>query len=413
MPRTERKATPELAIQLDENPSYFCPGDTIIGGVVRKVHTVSTRAWITVRLHGRSEAKLTEPAGGHYGRSHLFNLNETCQTLLDGPVHIPPGGDPQVWPFGLTIPTRAFLGAAKQGNTQDGSYVFLTEEAIGSSSLPSSFAFDNKSPSLHFHAFVEYYLEAVFRQENDSSPTKATLPIRVRADSTPYPLSTFNLISMVYPTRIKTHRLIAGMESTELSYYQKSQKFFGSSKVPQLSFTVYVESPAILQMQNPIPIPFTIRIGPSREQTTDRIAGVPQTIILTSLTMELKATTLIMCEGNDGPRTASGNKEYNFAPKGTVLGHGPITIPLDSNSESTALDVGAFVGLSLDYQYAKSKGRPLREFGYLYSSFVTNNIRHSHQLSWEFVLEVAREKKKIVGFHRVSILGYSEAKDAC
>jgi hypothetical protein len=203
------------------------------------------------------------------------------------------------------------------------------------------------------------------------------------------------------------------MESTELSYYQKSQEFFGSSKVPQLSFTVYVESPAILQMQNLIPIPFKIRIVPNREQTTDEIAGVPQTIILPSLTMELKATTLIMCEGNVGPHTASGNKEYNFAPKGTVLGHSPITIPLDSNSESTALDVGAFVGLSLDYRYAKSKGKPLREFGYLYSSFVTYNIRHSHQLSWEFVLEVAGEKKKIFGLQRVSILGCSEAKDAC
>jgi hypothetical protein len=79
MPRTERKATPELAIQLDGNLSYFCPGDTIIGGVVRKVHTVSTRAWITVRLHGRSESKLTEPKGvRYYGRFYLFNLNETC-----------------------------------------------------------------------------------------------------------------------------------------------------------------------------------------------------------------------------------------------------------------------------------------------------------------------------------------------
>lgn len=122
-------------------------------------------------------------------------------------------------------------------------------------------------------------------------------------------------------------------------------------------------------MQNPIPIPFKIRIVPNREQTSDIIADVPQTIMLTSLTMELKATTRIMCEGHMGPHTASGTKEYNFTPEGTVLGlNNPMNIPLSSDSETTALDVGAFVGLSLDYRCAKSRGKQLRQFGNLYPS---------------------------------------------
>ena len=418
MPKTERKATPELAIELDENLATYCPGDTIIGGVVRKVHTVSTRAWVTIKLHGRAKSKLIERRGDgssyYRGRFHFFNLNKTGQTLFDGPVHIPPGGDPQVWPFALTIPTRPFPGAVKQGNIQDRSYLPLTDEAIAASSLPSSFAFDNKSSSLNFHAFVEYYLEAAFREEKDSSPTTATLLIILRADSTPYPLTTFNLISRIHPGYIKTQHLIPGMESTELSFHQKTQRFFGSSKVPQFSFSVYIDSPTVLQMQNPIPIPFKIRIVPNREQTSDIIADVPQTIMLTSLTMELKATTRIMCEGHMGPHTASGTKEYNFAPEGTVLGlNNPINIPLSSDSETTALDVGAFLGLSLDYRCAKSRGKQLRQFGNLYPSFVTYNIRHSHQLSWELILEVAGEKTKIFGLQPVSILGASEDKGAC
>ena len=115
MPKTERKATLELAIELDENLATYCPGDTIIGGVVRKVHTVSTRA--SIKLHGRAKSKLIERRGDgssyYRGRFHFFNLNKTGQTLFDGPVHIPPGGDPQVWPFALTIPTRPFPGAVK------------------------------------------------------------------------------------------------------------------------------------------------------------------------------------------------------------------------------------------------------------------------------------------------------------
>lgn len=419
MPQTGLKATRELAIRLDDSLTSYCPGDTIIGAVVRNVHTVSTRAWVTIKLHGRAKSKITvhrsNGNGGsttkHYrGRFHFFTLDETRQMLFDGPVHIPPGGDPQVWSFALAIPRRPSPGAVKQGNSQDRSYLPLNDEAIATGSLPSSFTFDNQSWRSNFHGFVEYYLEAVFRQENDSHLTTAILPIILRPDSIPYPLPT-NLKSRIHPGHVKTHRLIPGMENAELSFHQKTQKFFGSSKVPQFSFTVYVDSPTVIQMQNDIPIPFKVRIVPNRERTSDIIADVPQTIMLTSLTMELKATTLVICDGTFSPHTASGTKEYNFAAKGTILGlRDRITVP--SDLEAKALDVGAFVGLSLDTQCAKSRGKPLYQFGKLYPSFITYNIKHSHQLSWELNLEVAGETTKVCGQHPVSILAESEKKDA-
>jgi hypothetical protein len=114
MPQTRPKATLGLAIQLDPKQITYTPGDTIFGRVVRKVHTVGPRAWVTIRLYGRAKSKMTVhknhgnyQSSKHYrGRFNFFSPNETCQKLFDGSVHIPPNGDPQEWPFALTIPTN-------------------------------------------------------------------------------------------------------------------------------------------------------------------------------------------------------------------------------------------------------------------------------------------------------------------
>ena len=414
MPRTCAKSTQELAIQLDDKPFSYCPGDVIIGGVVRKVHTVSTRAWVTITLHGRAKSKLTVRRNNgsgttthHYrGRFNFFAPNETCQKIFDGPVHIPPGGDPNAWPFALTIPTRPSPLSVKAGNSQDRSYLPLNDEAIATSSLPSCFAFENQGWGPTFHGFVEYYLEAEFRQENGSHLSTATLPIVVQAASTPYPFETFDLKARTYPGCIKTQRLIPGMEDAELSFRQKTQKLFGSSKVPQFSFSVQVDCPTVIQMQNPIPIPFKIRIIPNRGQTSDIIVDIPQTIMLRSLTMELEATTSIICDGSFSSRTASGTQKQHFADKGTVLGlRSPIAIPSDSDAK--AFDVGAFLELSLHPQYASVRGKPLHPFAQIYPSFITYNIKHSHQLRWDLSLELAGESLKVSGGQAISILGAS------
>ena len=292
------------------------------------------------------------------------------------------------------------------GNNQDYSYLPLNAEYIATSLLPSCFAFENLGWGPTFQGFVEYYLEAEFRQENVTHLSTATLPIVVLASSAPDPFKTFDLKTRTHPDCIKTQRLIPGMEDAELSFRQKTQKLFGSSKVPQFSFSVQVDCPTVIQMQNTIPIPFKIRIIPDRRRTSDIIVDVPQTIVLTSLTMKLEATTSVICDGSFSPHTASGTQNHHFGDKGTVLGlRSPITIPSDPDAK--ALDVGAFLELSLHPQHASVRGKSLHPFAQVYPSFITFNIKHSHRLRWDLILEMVGESLKVSGEQAISILAAS------
>lgn len=423
MPKAGVKATAELAIQLgDSQDTYnriYCPGDIVIGSVVRKAHTVSTRAWVTIKLYGRAKSKITVRRSNgnnqttkHYrGRFNFFAPDETYQKLFDGPVHIPPGGDPQTWPFALTIPTGPSPRIVKTGNDQDISYLPLNDAAIAAGSLPASFEFENHGWGKQFHGFVEYHFEAEFWQENKSGRSTATLPISIRAASTPYPIVNFDLKRHTFPGSIKTQRLIPGMETAELSFRQKTQKLFGSSKVPQFLFSVQVDYPGAIQLQNPIPIPFVIRVLPNPERTSDIIADVPQTIALTSLNMELKACTSVVGAGTFRSRSASGTDKYNFALRGTVLNlQDPIIVP--SGPDAEALDVGAFLELSLDSWYAYARGKRLQRFtSPLNPGFITYNMKHTHRLKWEVSLTVAGESMSMSDEQPVSVLAASEKQD--
>jgi hypothetical protein len=413
MPITEVNATQELAIQLENRPNPYSPGDAITGRVVRKTHTVSTRGWVTIRLFGRAKSKLTirrnngnSTTTHHYrGRFNFFVPNETCQKLFDGPVHIPPDGSLQEWPFTLVIPTSPSPSSVKAGNLQDRSFLPLDVGTIAASSLPPSFAFSDHRWREQFHCFVEYYLEAEFRQENRSQLSTATLPIAV-ATSSVYPFESFDLKARTYSECIQTQRLIPGMENAELSFRQRTQKWFGSSKVPQFSFSIQVDYPTMIQLQNPNPIQFRIRVVPDHKRSSESLVDLPQTLALTSLYMQIEATTSIICDASFSPRTASGSKTYAFAAKGSVLGiRKPITIASDSDAKT--LDLGALLGLSLHPRHANARGKPLPQFGKIYPSFVTYNIKHSHRLSWELSLEAAGEVVKITGEQAVSILAAS------
>ncbi|KAH8812552.1 hypothetical protein F5884DRAFT_785757 [Xylogone sp. PMI_703] len=414
MPRTDLLASPELAIQLSQDQRVFGPGDTIIGNVVRKVHTVSPRAWVTVRLRGRAKTKMivhrrrgNASSTNHYrGRFNFFGPNETCQKLFDGPVHIPPNGDPQVWAFALAIPMRPSFRSVREENDQDNSYLPLTEEAIGASFLPFSFGFENHNWGHQFHGYVEYHLEAQLWLENKSSASIATLPIFIRPVSTAYPLMDFDLKSRTYPGIIKTQRLVPGMGDAELSFRQKTQKLFGSSKVPQFSFSIQVGCPAVIQLQSPVPIPFKIRIIPDPKRTSGIIADVPQNVMLSSLEIELVASTSVICKGLFSTHSANATQKFDFGIRGIDLNRiaqGPVIIPSGSNVQ--ALDVGDLLGLSLNPLHASTRGKPLARFvDQVYPSFVTYNIRHNHLLRWQLSLKVASEKMSLSGELPVSII---------
>lgn len=142
-------------------------------------------------------------------------------------------------------------------------------------------------------------MEASLLQEGShyEKPITASLPIQLCAPSTPYPLVNFDLQRRAFPCAVSAYRLVPGMENAELSFKQKSQQFFHSSKVPKFAFTAWTSCPAVIQLENPTPMPFLVRIVPDRKRTSEVLHDVPETARVHALDFVIKADTAVIAPG--------------------------------------------------------------------------------------------------------------------
>lgn len=146
---------------------------------------------------------------------------------------------------------------------------------------------------------MEYHLEAELLQEGShhGKPVTAILPIQVRAPSTPYPLVNFDLQRRAFPSSVRAYRLVPGMENAELSLKKKSKQFFHSSKVPAIGFMVWTSCPAVIQLGNPTPIPFLVRIVADRKQTSEVLHDAPEMARVKHLEFRVEAHTKVIAPG--------------------------------------------------------------------------------------------------------------------
>lgn len=98
-------------------------------------------------------------------------------------------------------------------------------------------------------AYVEYVLQA------QTGELKAALPLFLRDIGTPVPITNHNPQMRSTFQLIKTPRLLAEHADKELTFEQKSSRFFRPSKVPRSTYQVKVEHPTIIQLEHPDPIP--------------------------------------------------------------------------------------------------------------------------------------------------------------
>ncbi|KAI3391095.1 hypothetical protein diail_7946 [Diaporthe ilicicola] len=257
---------------------------------------------------------------------------QTRQHLHQGPIHIPQGGSPAVWEFAIEIPRhpspRAVVSEMKN---PEASYLPVAAESIASCPLPSSFATSGRHGNTRFEGYVEYHLEASLQQQGSGSRgrfegTTATLPVRICAPPMPYPLSDFDLARRSAGLAARSYRLVPGMESAELTFKQKSKKFFGSSKVPTFGFTLQYDSPGVLQLGNPTPVPFRVRVVPEKNRTSEVLHGVPQVVTLSSLELMLKADTRVIAPGTWGTHTGDAVVKHNVQLPVAFAGSVPASV---------------------------------------------------------------------------------------
>ncbi|KAL2210861.1 hypothetical protein CC79DRAFT_1331250, partial [Sarocladium strictum] len=304
MPRSTVKASPQLEIQLNDNRTAWTGGDVITGHVSRCAPIVSHQATLSVTLLGRAKSKMTVSRGQagtsiYRNRFNFFTPEETRVQLLSGPIHIPETGDMHSWPFSVKVPMQLDPAAVANKNQQKFSYLPLGSSEIAAQPMPPSFFTRGVWFTTTYEAYNEYFLQAeLITESGGSSKTDlATLPVNVLARSTPGPITDSHPMRFAPLCHLNSHRLVPGAEGSSLSLTQRTQHLFKSSKVPQYAFTLEVDCPRLLQIGSPTPIPFKLRAVREPLHTTDILQDQDLELTLTSIQLEVRSTTEILCRG--------------------------------------------------------------------------------------------------------------------
>ena len=406
----------------------WCAGDTLIGRVIRQTELVSPRVCVIIKLVGRAKTKITVSRGHgvtsiYRGRFNFFDPSNI--TLFDGPLHLAPQGSPGEWPFVIQIPKAASPEVVLEGNAQEHSQLSLEAANIATYELPPAYYFQRTGFSSNFYGCVEYYLTAELGFEKnskvyDSDVATATMPIFLRQPSTPVPVRAFNLKTRVFEGNIKTHLLLPGTAVADLSLRQKTQKLFGSSKVPRLGFDLHIDCPTTIQLDNPMPISFKVMVvsDPSR---TSRECDGPQTLTLTKLNIELHAETGVICPGTLDAHTRSDTQIFDFKMDRlfSIREGQPMVVPycrrtVDGKLTEAPLDVGELLQLRVDAKSANViyMGKSLFcDFeDPIIPSFETYNIVRRYTLRWAVSVSAAGLSTSAAGEQPVEVLPPSEAQ---
>ncbi|BAE61199.1 unnamed protein product [Aspergillus oryzae RIB40] len=403
MPQTAKTGNENINIDLASPPGWtYVGGDTVIGNVVRRSHVVTPDASVTLTLVGRVKTKITVKRNNgqltstsHYrGRWQLFSTSR--ETLFRGPLHLPEGSvnNPLTWPFSVEIPTRP-SDRVLEGHCKEESYLPLDKEILAKNTLPASFFSSNRGWRTSSEGFVEYYLEAQLRYSRSGSfeVETATFPITIRhvpqAGTFIYELQ-----SRLLAGRAKSQRLLPGMEHAELSLKQKTQKLFGSSKVPEFHYTVEVSWPYAIQLDNPMPVPIIISIKPA--STSPEISDVVQKVQLNWVNMVIKSQTMVRAPGNLTPTYTHNHSHSSSHPIGLKKAflrlESPVVFTTGKGNEP--VDIGSMFGLLFHSNGSTVGGLRNTTYSGPSPDFITYNILHRNELELEVSLTVAEETKE-------------------
>ncbi|KAJ5887382.1 hypothetical protein N7495_007423 [Penicillium taxi] len=122
--------------------------------------------------------------------------------------------------------------------------------------------------------------------------------------------------SILSPAKVRSQRLLPEIENTELSFRQKTKRFFGFSKVPKFWFQVLVESSSVVQFENPEVLQISLRIETLKgdNQTRKIIQDIQRQIQINCIKIRIKSwTTIKACENpNSGAKTDKQGFDLDF-----------------------------------------------------------------------------------------------------
>ncbi|KAJ4081281.1 hypothetical protein NW760_012638 [Fusarium oxysporum] len=408
MPQTGPSMSPALGIRLEGDLHSYSPGDTIIGYVYRKSPVVSPDSSVTISLSGRTKSKIVihraNSTSTYRGRFNLISESACSQKIFQGPLHIESGGDEQTWPFAITLPKHVeprYL----QGGGQDES--FLPLDATDHI-LPSTYTLRSLGNT---EGFIEYFVKATLRATGQGhvNMTEAVLPFNVINLSPDPPIADFALKGSRSRQTMSSYRLVPGMEDVKLSFSQKMKQSFSTSSVPEFVYNLLVHVPTVIQLDNPTPIPFKLRVVPDLNGTSEIIKEIPQKVKLSSVSIRIVSSTEVICEGTLYPHTKEKREEIDLCVE-SAIGRIKDDIYIPCTDEWPSLDIGDIIDLRLGQLRPGFPHRPGGGYVQFNPTFTTYNIRHSHRLTWKVIGEIAGERFSALGTVALKILMPSDER---
>ena len=389
----------DLKFELAAPPRWeFSPGDTLIGHLVRKAPIVAAEATLRLALSGRIKTTIAQN-----GRSSIemrdsnkwtdeFDIIQPIQEIIfQGPLHLPENSDKSLsWPFSFEIPIQRAEPSKRPYISKHG-----FPPPVG---LPGSFFSSGQSIGLFSEGSIRYTLDARMHYKRGDSHIihRANYPITLRHLAGNFdPSQLRSLDTRISPDfKVQSQRLQPGMETSELSFKQKTLKLVGSSKVPEFHYNLIVSAPSVIQLDHPEPFPLILAVKSLREKTSPSIREVPRIVHIDSISAALLFKTAVLAPGHlgDSPRGDPHERSHDLGLGRVFQDLGaPLAICIEKGSGS--IDLGNAIQLVLHSNGLSAGKRDLCSWvaTTIYPDFDSYSIRHTHSLELKIRMSVAGE----------------------
>ncbi|KAJ5537724.1 hypothetical protein N7494_007203 [Penicillium frequentans] len=396
----------------------YSPGDTIIGSVVRNSPIVSPEATLKIWLTGTISIRILRAGSNRLYTDHECYINKWTllkpkeYLIFSGPLHHPENSkQPLSWSFSLPIPSKpkAYITDSHQPHA---TFVPFDQNHPAYNILPGTLRACSSGYSPRSAAAIEYELHARLYYDRGGSKKAhyATLPITLRHSPGGADIHHISKGGSSYPRKVRSQRLLPEMKDKELSFRQKTNKLLASSKVPVFWFKMIIESPPVVQVDNPHPLPIRLSIATllGNDRTSKIIEDVPQRVQINYVKILVKSSTTVIAPGGFSSSVHTGRQDsvvdLHFEDAFKNL-ESPLVL-YSSVKANENIDLGNLFQLVLRRNglYTNGKRCSSTPTRYLFPDCCTFILKHTHQFEYRINLTIAGETQEVEVFVPVRII---------
>lgn len=388
-----------LRIDLAAPPGWtYAAGDTIIGHVVRHSSILSPDAIVAISLVGRVKTKFSL-AHSKTGQEHRSRWNlwaPKSQTLFSGPLHSPTEtntSDALAWSFAVMIPTCPEASAA-DGHSNQETFIPFNPESINQPLPGSYYSTYNHFDACH-ETFVEYYLEAQLSYIFGGARKihRVVHPIILKHPASQRLTGGDELQRHTIKLKIWNQQS-KKTNGQRLTICQKIQKCLEAPETRESELAVEVYTPRLIELDDPSPFPFIIRIPPQANSTDVSLKDTEQKIQVNWVKCTIYSRVQFRASTRNRPHVGDHFFAHHLRLEKVFRNLGsPITLSSDKGEDE--VDIGRLLELRLTPGGLLSLGKLIHAVPGIHPDFATYNMKHSNSLEWKMSITIGRETRVI------------------